>query len=474
MEKKEYLVEITNKLKRLVNKDKSFTNLYDALFNEKINLYKRFDYEDSYNRGLKIKEVLDKITSIVYRPHIKQESREIILRSELSPSLSTESFLKTMKDVKNWKYKGKDISPEYVHSLESYDSLITYENTFIALLVNEISAEIKDILSSLAPITLSIEEEFEVTGLTYGEFSLVNQFESRDDLDLFSKESSYKVRVYKLFKILEHKVKLIKNSELYKLNVTKIKKDRTIIPTNILLHDILYSYCYKFYKENYAFESEDKSLLNSYYYNYVFVSLIEYLAKNKIGKTSFSNKANIYFDEANRIHFSTLAFKKDMFSFLIKEDDNNFGFYIETRLIDKAIRVNTNVDNSRRSLNYLLTSLEYSLENEANINLIMSSKKGISKTLFTMNNSSGNYSNVLNLSLYKKNHDLLFKNYVNSLMLLVNADKELFISKCPVCGKSEITFDGFNYHCENCHATYSFNNTSENDYMWIKSFRRVR
>ena len=195
MDKKEYLVEITNKLKRLVNKDKSFTNLYDALFNEKINLYKRFDYEDSYNRGLKIKEVLDKITSIVYRPHIKQESREIILRSELSPSLSTESFLKTMKDVKNWKYKGKDISPEYVHSLESYDSLIIYENTFIALLVNEISAEIKDILSSLAPITLSIEEEFEVTGLTYGEFSLVNQFESRDDLDLFSKESSYKVRV---------------------------------------------------------------------------------------------------------------------------------------------------------------------------------------------------------------------------------------------------------------------------------------
>ena len=39
---------------------------------------------------------------------------------------------------------------------------------------------------------------------------------------------------------------------------------------------------------------------------------------------------------------------------------------------------------------------------------------------------------------------------------------------------SEITFDGFNYHCENCHTTYSFNKTSENDYMWIKSFRRAR
>lgn len=474
MQRKEYLVEITNKLIKMVKKDDSFIALYDALLNDKINLYKRFDYEESYNRGIKIKEVLDKITSIVYKPHIKQESREIILRSELSNTLSTESFLKTMRDVKNWKYKGNEITPEYVHTIENYDSLITYENTFIALLINEINAEIKDILNNLKPLTLSIEEQFETVGLTYGEFSLINKFDNQDDIDLFNKESSYKIRVYKLFKVLDHKIKLIKHTELYRVNVPKIKLDKTIIPTNILLHDILYSFCFKFYKENYAFDKSDKSLLNSYYYNYVFVSLIEHLVKNSIGKTSISNKANLYFDESQRIHFSPLAFKRNGFAFFINEDEKDLGFYIKTNLIDDAIKVNTKVDPSRSSLNYVLTSLDFNLENEANINMILLSKRAINNTLFTMNNSAGEYSNILNLSLYKRNHELLFKNYIKSLMLLVNADKDLFVSKCPVCGRSEITFDGFNYHCEHCNAVYSFNKTKENDYMWIKSFRRVR
>lgn len=474
MKRKEYLIEVNNKLISLVKRNNSFTTLYNALLNKKINLYKRFDYETSYIRGLKIKEVLEKITSIVYRPHIKQENREIILRSELSNSLSTESFLKTMKDVKYWKHKGADLSPEYVHSVESYDSIVTYENTFIALLVNEINSELKDILNNLTPLTQSIEEQFEVSGLTYGETSLVSKFENRDTLDLFNKESSNKIKVYKLFKILERKVKLIKNSPLYIENSKKIRKDKTIIPTNILLHDILYSFCYRFYKENYLVNDEDKAYLNSCYYNYVFISLITYLTKINAGKTSISSKATLYFDETKRIHFTNLAFKQDLFSFLIEEDSLNLGFYIETRLINKSIRAITNVDDSRRSRSYILTSLDFTLENESNLNLILNTKNAINKTIFTMNNSLGEFSNILNLSIYKKNHDLLFKNYINSLMLLVSADKDLFISKCPVCGKYEITFDGFNYHCENCNASYSFNTTKNGDYMWIKSLRRVR
>lgn len=474
MQRKEYLAEVNKKLMTLVKRNASFASLYDALLNDKINLYKRFDYEESYNRGLKIKEVLDKITSIVYRPHIKQESREIILRSELSNSLSTESFLKTMQDIKYWKYKGIEITPEYVHSVENYDSIVTYENTFIALLVNEINSELKDILNNLTPLTLSIEEQFETVGLTYGESSLISKLESRDDLDLFNKESSYKIKVYKLFKMLERKVKLIKNSPLYVENSKKIKKDKTIIPTNILLHDILYSFCYRFYKENYLVSDEDRAYLNSCYYNYVFISLISYLTKINAGKTSISSKATLYFDEARRIHFTNLAFKQDMFSFLLEEDPFDYGFYIETRLINKAIRVNTKVDDSRRSKNYILTSLDFTIENEANLNLTLSQKDALNKTIFTMNNSIAEYSNVLNLSIYKKNHELLFKNYVNSLMLLVDADKDLFISKCPICGKNEITFDGYNYHCENCNASYSFNTTKDGDYIWIKSLRRVR
>ena len=60
----------------------------------------------------KLKEVLDKITSIVFRPHIKSSTEEIIQRSELSSSLSVQSFNDTIKDTKLWKNKrGEMILP---------------------------------------------------------------------------------------------------------------------------------------------------------------------------------------------------------------------------------------------------------------------------------------------------------------------------------------------------------------------------
>ena len=41
-----------------------------------------------------------------------------------------------MLDAKLWKEKSGEMVPEYVHSVETIDSIHTYENRFIALLID--------------------------------------------------------------------------------------------------------------------------------------------------------------------------------------------------------------------------------------------------------------------------------------------------------------------------------------------------
>ena len=161
-----------------------------------------------------------------------------------------------------------------------------------------------------------------------------------------------------------------------------------------------------------------------------------------------------------------------LFSFILSEDNNNLGFYIETRLINKAIKVNTKVDKNYINSNYVLTSFNYLESNKEKITNALKNINVNNRTIFTMNNLLSEYKNVITLSYYKDNQYELLINYLKSLVLLFDTDLDLFKSKCPICGQNEINFDGFDYHCKNCRSTFSFNETVKGPLMWIKNMRR--
>ena len=147
---------------------------------------------------------------------------------------------------------------------------------------------------------------------------------------------------------------------------------------------------------------------------------------------------------------------------------------MEVRLIEKAIRTNTKVGEERIARYYFLTSKTYSKENEVRINKEIENKKleFNNVILLTQNNIVRNFSSVLTLSIYKDNHDLLFKNLLSSLSMLFKTDTMIFEAKCPVCGSSDLTYDGFTYKCSKCGSTYSLLNIDNEDILWVKSFRR--
>ena len=168
VKKENFIVTFNKKLAKKVKANMSFLDLTEILKEDKIKFITKFDYEETLTRASELKTVLDKITSIVFKPHIKTDIKEIVLRSELSGKLDTPSFFETVRDSKLWKNKRGTMTPEYVHNYENIDTLLTYENSFISYLVDLLHYEIKELLVDVTPLVDSIEENFEISGISYG------------------------------------------------------------------------------------------------------------------------------------------------------------------------------------------------------------------------------------------------------------------------------------------------------------------
>lgn len=472
----EFLKTYTDKLLSYIKKDNSFSSFYNVFLNNKFKTSTNYNYEDTYHHVKELKVVLDKITSIVFKPHIKSDTEAIILRSELSSSLSTSSFSMTMRDSKLWKNKRGEMTPEYVHSEQHIDTIVTYENMFIAMLVDEINQEIESLLNNLTPLVKSLEEEYEIKGITYGVHSLFNEFKPFEYPyeESFMKEKTSTRKIFVLARKLFKRVKNIKASEFYRLNhKTNVVKE--VVPTNILTHDRVYAYCYRFYLDNYRkIKEDDIYKLNVYYHNYFVSLLISFLVKNKIGNTKQTKNTLFEFDNNQRLVFEKITFKKGMFAFEISLDDSNLGIIINVKLINNAIRSDTKVKKDKLASYYLLTSFTYSESNQPLIDSILKEKRDLydDVILVTQNNLILDFYNVLNISTYSSDNEKLINNLIASFTMLFITDNEIYEDKCPVCGKKHVGLDDKEYICLACHSRYSLLEINKKEMLWIKSFRR--
>ena len=179
--REEFLIELSKKVLRYNKSSEPFKVLYDRLIDNKIKLNKSYDYVESLARLKELKVVTDKIISIIFKPQIKSVTNEVILRSELAGAISTESFIKTMRDVKLWKNKEGELTPEYVYSLENIDSIDTFENRFISMLVDEIHNELKLILLNLSPLVETLEDLYQDYKLTASPIIVPLDMKTPDD-----------------------------------------------------------------------------------------------------------------------------------------------------------------------------------------------------------------------------------------------------------------------------------------------------
>lgn len=472
--REEFLIDLTNRIIRYNRDSESFNMLYSRLKENKLKLHKTYDFIEALEREKELKTVVDKIISILYKPQVKSVTNEVILRSELATQISTDSFIKTTRDPKLWRKKHNEMTPEYVYSIENVDTIDTYENRFISMLVDQIHDELKLMLLHLTPLIETLEDLYQSSSYVFGKISMINDLESQKYPynNILSKFRSLKAKAYKFAKLIEKRIKHIKGSEFYRFTSKKMS-GKNVLPTNILIHNPLYNYCYKFFKDTYSSDSESENKFDTYYYNYVVLNFINYFATLKLSNASLIGAKKVYIDEYKRLRFDEITFKNGIFLFNFKEDENNLGFYINVKLVNNSRSLKTKVDMNNFASNYVLTSFNYLENNKKTIEETLYNIDVNNKFLFVMNNLNGSFNNVINLSYYKDNQNDLIKNIFTSVTMLFDCDLEIIKSKCPVCGNVNVSYDGYGYHCLSCGANYSINHTLKGDLLWVKNMRRV-
>ncbi len=428
-----------------------------------------YDCDEHLSHAEDIRLSTEKVMSIIAKPHIKVTVEEVVTRSELSGALSHHSFALTLKDPKLWKMKNGDMSPEYVHTVENIDTIDTYENQFISLFIDELSEDVDSILSDVAPLVESLQEHFERTDKTFGQKSMFKGFaKSKAPFTPFmlSSEMEDRAELLNLVKKLEKRLKNLKETEFYKITSNK-RLNRSIIPTNILIHDPRYNYCYKKYVASYNKRDQSDLKNDELYYNYVVTCFASYLANNQL--MTPDNKPSISLDEHDHIDMQSLRLRKDNFSFTFRLDKENHG--IECKVFYMGGK-RKNIE-KRKANYYLLVSHSYNERNQKIIKSIIDSKAGYDDVLLiTAKNVIKQFSDVVNLSYYRKDGITLIQNVLASMMMLFESSIGLYHDRCPFCGSEEITFTGENYICAHCGTSYSIFPQYNRDLVWLTSIGR--
>ena len=382
--------------------DKIYQNIGDLnLFSIQNNNYqfdKEFFDEVSF--------VLSVIITIINHPHISSFDIDEIIRADLAGHIENDSFQMVFKDASLWKDKDGEMIPENVYYHEHIDEIKIYENIFIGMLINLIEQDLKKSLEfyiSLLPII-----EYKKTLFT-------------------TEEVKYAI---KKIELQLKKIRYIKETYFYK----QIKKcdlsNRKIIPTNILVKDRLYNYCFKFYKKFVSYV--DLNSLNNDFSKYYFYLILQQLKKRK-AHLEKANKDFISFSLNDTLIDITRADKKPILKVSIKNHVNN-----DLQLI-------------------CITDI-----NQIDLMDILV-KEGHIVTMWNLYDSDYHLINHVALSEAE-----LIKEWLEQVLFSVSADVDIYSKYCPVCKAKSISLENDIYECDNCHSRYSFVNDSR---IW---FLRVR
>lgn len=439
---KQMLSENINLIRDFVNNnDNCITKVYQNINDFNNSSLQSLSYENDMKFLDELSFILSVIASIVARPTINTTVEDVILRQDQAPSIQPEQYQKIFKDVQLWKRKKAEILPEYIHYSQSIDKIETYENCFVAMLINAIHDE------------LNRYYDFYVMQLkTFDRFNNI----------ALTVDDAYKalLRVEKLLK----RVKYIKNSYFYK-RVSKVKfKLENIKLTNILLHNRLYNYCYKFYLKLKVY-SKGAELSNEFNLYYFFL-LLKVLQKNSYELEVEEELDVLTLKKNEKFKLPTLVFKKEDFVISLKKE--KYGYIVE--IISNQLKKSRNFV----SRNYLTFDVEHTFndtkslvrtdyfENKKYLNIDSLSIRGRS---FVNNDNS--------LEIVEENPapeiDLL-ERWLTEKTTTVVASKTVYERFCPVCKSKDIYFEKNNHTCMNCKSKYTFfKDDDEKERVWFIS-----
>ena len=388
----------------------------DAL--EKVSL-QSFSIEHDRSFLREVSSVLNVIVSIVYHPHISNKREEVIIRIEQAQQITQDAFRDTMKDSKLWKEHDMKMVPEEVYYHQHIDELRIYENRFITFLVDLIDKELAKFsafyLSRLPSLTVP-------TGaLDSGEIG-----------DIIAEIDR-----------LRRKTQFIKNTYFYR-EVSKGKPiSHKIQPTNILLKDRLYRFCFKFYRSFVRYEdvSEAKQDLRAYYTILLFEEL------DRRGFAMTSSKVGKYVFENGDFSLSVENAEGDCLALTVncriapqKPAKHLLGFHVDTEKQISDVKISLSDEYESADV---ISVWELSCAD---------SQKRVSITRATERE--------------------LVSEWLAGKITLLTVDNKVYKRYCPVCrARGTDMVDGV-YSCPHCTSSYVFDEADGETAVWFRKIRK--
>ena len=419
-------IQLKNTIKQIrkyQNNHKGLDNLYRELDSLEINSLQSFSFQNDNDFFDEVSFVLSVINSIIVHPHIVTKSEDIIIRAELAGHIAHDQFQKVMKDSSLWKEKDIDMVPENVYYHQYIDELKIYENIFIGMLIKLLDQEINKYYDFYVSILPSIGSQYEIV--------LENE--------------SIETALSKVDK-LQRKLRHIKNSHFYK-EISKCDLSlKKIQPTNILLKDRLYNYCFKFYRKFVAYE--DLESLKSDFRTYYLFQMLKTL-----------NKKGFVLDESvqNNTHNLSFIYKDYKVNLLLSRYRSGISLTINHKDIVAKHYLYLNTDRVIKddSIDYKNTEKFNTIDILTIWNLY--SQDDITKPLFKSTLSE----------------EVMVYEWLNSKFEEILVKKDLYKKYCPVCRSKNLIEDGGYFECANCKTQYVFKNQSEVlDTIWFMRIRR--
>ena len=382
----------------------------------------KISYEEDCSYFKEALSLLGIILSIAEKPHVSTRREEVFARIEQAGQLSADDFKRVCRDGSLWKRRGVKMVPEELYYFRNEDELCIYENRFIVLLIDLIGKEITELKRVYGERLPRIGENTDV--LYAGDAGMALDFARN----------------------IEKRVAYLKNTGFYKIVGKEKPLKGRISPTNILLKDLKYRACFKFYNGflKYQCEGEEAEDMRSILKIYILKSLKKLGFDLKEGKNSNEYK----------------ACGKE---FLLNFDFNKKG----TVILDVTHKI------SKKTVKYALfaedgRSAEAAEEfasgddgkNFCSVEMIgeWSLKDGVTHEL---------------LSRAGQTEEEMIYSWLASKIRLIRADSSAYKKYCPACGVSGVYENDGDFSCPNCGTRYAFTrNSSGESVIWICKLRR--
>lgn len=382
----------------------------------------KISYEEDCSYFKEALSLLGIILSIAEKPHVSTRREEVFARIEQAGQLSADDFKRVCRDGSLWKRRGVKMVPEELYYFRNEDELCIYENRFIVLLIDLIGKEITELKRVYGERLPRIGENTDV--LYAGDAGMALDFARN----------------------IEKRVAYLKNTGFYKIVGKEKPLKGKISPTNILLKDLKYRACFKFYNGflKYQCEGEEAEDLRSIIKIYILKSLKKLGFDLKEGKNLNEYKA------------------------CGKEFSLNFDFHKKGAVIlDVTHKI------SKKTVKYALfaedgrsaeAAEEFSSgddgKNFCSVEMIgeWSLKDGVTHEL---------------LSRAGQTEEEMIYSWLASKIRLIRADSSVYKKYCPACGVSGVYESDGDFSCPNCGTRYAFTqNSSGESVIWICKLRR--